>query len=280
MAAVVVTGAGSGIGRAAALRLRALGFDVFAGVRRETGPDTWPGAGPGRIVPLPLDVTDPAAIAAAAGRVRAELAGGRLAGLVNNAGIAVAAPLEFLPPDELRRQLEVNVVGQLAVTQAFLPLLREGSGRIVNLGSLSGRVALPFLGPYAASKFALRALNDALRVELRPSGVTVSLIEAGNIATPLWESSAAAARGLAGGFPPEALARYGPAMERLGDRAAGFSQTGMPVERAVEVVIHALTAPRPRAHYMVAEGGRLWANRLVQGLPSGLRDRLIRMSLR
>ncbi|HET9016734.1 MAG TPA: SDR family oxidoreductase [Thermomicrobiaceae bacterium] len=280
MAGVVVTGAGSGIGRATVIRLREQGFTVFAGVRREVDLATWPGSGPGRVIPVRLDVAEPATIAAAAATARGELGDAGLLGLVNNAGIAVAAPLEYLPPDELRRQFEVNVVGQLAVIQAFLPLLRPARGRVVNLGSVSGRLAMPFLGPYAASKFALRAISDALRVELRPSGVSVSLIEAGTIATPLWESGAAAARALAATFPPEAAQRYGPALERLAGRAAGFSRTGIPVEQVAEVVLRALTSPRPRAYYAVSGRSRRWSTRLLEVLPGELRDRLVLRTLR
>src|SRR5581483_7822637 len=187
----LVTGASSGIGAACANRLVRGGWHVLAGVRRT-------GDAPAGTEELRLDVTDPTQIRAAADRVE------RLDGLVNNAGIVVAAPLEELPLDELRRQLEVNVVGQLAVTQALLPALRAARGRIVLVGSIAGRSALPFLGAYSASKFALEAVADALRIERAPAGIRVSLVEPGTIATPIWQRAAADADELA--------ARLGPAL--------------------------------------------------------------------
>jgi NAD(P)-dependent dehydrogenase (short-subunit alcohol dehydrogenase family) len=176
---VLVTGASSGIGEATALRLARAGWDVLAGVRREEDAERLRGLG---VEPVLLDVTDPAAVAA--------LDLERLDGLVNNAGIALALPLELLPLDELRRVLEVNVVGQLAVTQAVLPAVRAARGRVVNVGSIAGRSSLPFLGAYAASKFALEAVTDALRVELRPWGIRVAIVEPGSIATPIWTKGA------------------------------------------------------------------------------------------
>src|SRR5258708_33287478 len=181
---VVATGASTGIGEACALRLDRRGFHVFAGVRREVDGGALKQKASGRLTPILLDVTDASSIKSAAAAVAASLDEEGLSGLVNNAGIAIAGPLEFLPIDELRRQFEVNVIGQIAVTQAFLPLLRKGHGRIVNMGSISGRLAFPLLGPYAASKFALRALTTALRMELRPWGIPVSIIEPSGIATP------------------------------------------------------------------------------------------------
>ena len=166
MKTALVTGASSGIGQACAVRLASSGWRVLAGVRRT-------GEAPAGTEEVLLDVTDPEQIGAAAERVE------ELSGLVNNAGIAVAAPLEFLPPDDLRRQLEVNVIGQVAVTQAFLPALRRARGRIVIVGSIAGRSALPFLGAYAASKHALEAVADSLRVELRPFGIAVSIVQPG-----------------------------------------------------------------------------------------------------
>src|SRR5712691_5002789 len=180
--AVVITGAASGIGEACALHLDKLGFCVFAGVRREVDGAALQGKASERLTPLLLDVTDAASIRFAVEIVATGVVETGLAGLVNNAGITVAGPLEFLPVSELRRQLEVNVIGQVAVTQAFLPLLRRGQGRIVNMGSLAGRIATPFIGPYHASKFAMEALTDSLRMELRRWGMHVSLIEPGFIA--------------------------------------------------------------------------------------------------
>ena len=168
--AVVITGASTGIGRACALDLDGRGFRVFAGVRKDEDGERLRSERPS-IEPLRIDVTDAGEIAAARDRVSEEVGTAGLAGLVNNAGIAVPGPLEHLPIDEFRRQMEVNLVGQVAVTQAFLPLLRTARGRVVNIGSIGGRVALPMLGPYAASKHAMEGISDSLRRELRPWGI-------------------------------------------------------------------------------------------------------------
>jgi NAD(P)-dependent dehydrogenase (short-subunit alcohol dehydrogenase family) len=211
---VLITGASSGIGAACAKRLAAAGWRVFAGVRRA-------GAAPVETTEVLLDVTDGGAIARAVEEV-----GGRLDGLVNNAGIAVAAPLEYLPLEELRRQLEVNLVGQLAVTQAFLPALRAGGGRIVLIGSIAGTSALPFLGPYAISKFALEALADSLRVELAAEGIRVSIVRPGTIATPIWSKP----QPVADALPPEGLERYGARLRALRLFAAARAARAAPVE--------------------------------------------------
>ena len=176
---VVVTGASSGIGEACALRLDKLGFRVFAGVRREADSEALKRKASDRLIPIFLDITEASSIAAAVDVVAAAVGEAGLSGLVNNAGVVIAGPLEFLPLDQICKQFEVNVIGQITVTQAFLPLVRQGHGRLVNIGSLAGRVAMPFIGAYSASKFAMEALTDALRVELRPWKIRVSLIEIG-----------------------------------------------------------------------------------------------------
>ncbi|HEX7049487.1 MAG TPA: SDR family oxidoreductase [Longimicrobiales bacterium] len=270
--AVVVTGASKGIGRACALRLDRRGFRVFAGVRRAADGDALRAEGSDRLTPIHLDVTDADAIAAAADAVAAAENAG-LAGLINNAGIAIAGPLEFLPPDALRRQLEVNVVGLVAVTQAFLPLLRRGRGRIVNIGSIAGVSALPFVGAYAASKHAVEALTDALRIELLPWGMQVAVIEPGGIATPIWETSIETAERLARDYPPEAEAYYGTAMEAVRRAAEHAAQHGGSPDSVARAVEHALTAARPRTRYLVGADARLRA--ALRFLPDRLRDRLI-----
>jgi len=188
----------------------------------------------------------------------------------------VAAPLEFLPIPELRRQFEVNVVGQIAVTQAFLPLLRRGCGRIINVGSASGRIASPFIGPYAASKFALEALTDSLRVELFPWGIEVLLIEPGNTATSIWETSVAAADEMVRQFPPQAHDFYGRVMAAVRRRAMrNAAGTGMPADAVAKVVERALVARRPKTRYLVGVDARLGA--IVRYLPDRMRDRLMLM---
>lgn len=272
MRAVVITGAGSGIGEACARRLGALGFHIFAGLHSGGDAEVGEAAPAGPVQPFTLDVTDAAAIAAAVDLVRSAVGDEGLAGLVNNAGIAVAGPLEFLPVEALERQMAVNVVGPMAVTRAFLPLIRQGKGRIVNIGSVSGRVALPFLGPYAASKFALRALTDSLRVELRPSGVPVSLVEPASVATGIWEKGVAGAEEWRKGYPPEAEARYGRGMDAAVAQARRTAEHGIAPERVAAAVVAALTDARPRAHYLVAPPSRRVVTRLLGVLPTELRD--------
>lgn len=280
MPAVLVTGANSGIGLACTVELSKRDFRVFAGVRRVVSMDIWADGVIDRIVPVRLDVTDRGEISAATELISDVTGGHGLQGLVNNAGIGVAGPLEFLPMAELRRQLEINLVGQFAVTQAMLPLIRAGDGRIVNMGSESGRLALPLLGPYAASKFALRALNDALRVELSPSGIPVSLIEPATVATPIWPKAIAEADRQVANLPPEAHERYGAMIRTVRARAGQYEQAAIPIEQVVDAVVHALTADRPRSSYLVAPRSRIWLMRLLSVIPARLRDSLILRSLR
>lgn len=270
--AVVVTGASTGIGQACALRLDRMGFAVFAGVRKEADAEALRAKASDRLTPVSLDVTRPQDIEQAEGLVARAIGDEGMAGLVNNAGIAVGGPLEFLPLDALRHLLDVNLVGQVAVTQAFLPLLRRGSGRIVNIGSLSGVMALPFIGAYSASKFALEAVTDALRVELRPWGIHVSIVEAGGIETPIWNKSLATADEMMVTLPPQGRAWYGTVLAGLRERLG--RRRGLPADHVARVVVHALTAPRPKTRYVVGRGARskilVW--RL---LPDRLRDWLI-----
>jgi NAD(P)-dependent dehydrogenase (short-subunit alcohol dehydrogenase family) len=274
----LITGASTGIGAACALHLDRLGFRVFAGVRREADGEALRRRASSRLRPVFLDVTDPAGIGELAGQLCEELGESGLAGLVNNAGVVVAAPLEFLPIADLRWQLEVNVVGQIMVTQAFLPLLRRARGRIVNMSSTSGRVAGPFLGPYSASKFALEALSDALRVELRPSGITVSVIEPGRIATPIWEKSLAAVDERRAQMPPEFEEYYGPVIPTVREMAAAAGRSGVPALAVARAVEHALCARRPKARYLFPWQSAL-RNNLLRLLPVRLRDWLIAQRL-
>jgi len=273
LGAVVVTGASKGIGRACALHLDRLGFQVFAGVRRDEDGQALRREASDRLVPVLLDVTDAASIEDAEGRVAEAVGATGLAGLVNNAGVAVAGPLEFLPLSELRRQLEVNVIGQIAVTQAMLPHLRRSRGRVVNIGSISGKSSLPFTGAYGASKHALEALTDALRVELMPWGIEVSIVEPGVIATPIWQTSIRAAEAVMQDYPPEAHEYYGAAIEKVRAGVAANGETGRPPEDVARVVAHALTARRPRTRYLVGRDAKV--RLLLEKLPDRLRDRLI-----
>lgn len=274
--AVLVTGAGKGIGAAVTERLAELGLMVFAGVRSTADSDRWREHAGGLVHPLRLEVTDEASIAAAAQELGAVLQGRTLLGVVNNAGIAVAGPLEFLPIRELRRQLEVNVIGQIAVTQAVLPLLRQSRGRVVNIGSIAGLNALPLTGAYAASKFALEALTDSLRMELMPAGVDVVIIEPGVIATPIWETSLKLGDELLKEMPEAAFTYYGRIIEAVKRRAAR-GPGGLPPRVVADAVVHALTARRPKTRYLIGRDARRRA--LLQKLPDRLRDRLIARQL-
>jgi NAD(P)-dependent dehydrogenase (short-subunit alcohol dehydrogenase family) len=271
--AVVVTGSSTGIGRACALGLERAGFRVFAGVRRPEDGEALRADSSGAIEPLLLDVTDQDQIEAAATRVH-DASGGRLAGLVNNAGIAVGGPLEILPIEEFRRQLDVNLVGQVAVTQALLPQLRAARGRIVLMSSIGGRISLPFLWPYNASKWGLEAVGDALRVELRPFGVMVSIVEPGAIATPIWTKGDSSIKAMRERMSAEQERLYAPTLRRLATGTAEASAEGLPAERVVAVVEHALTSRRPRTRYLVGREAKLRA-RVRRLLPDRAWDALL-----
>jgi NAD(P)-dependent dehydrogenase (short-subunit alcohol dehydrogenase family) len=229
---------------------------VYASVRQ-------PGQAPPGTRELVFDVTDADAVARAAGGITS------LDALVANAGIAIAAPLEFLPPAELARQLDVNVVGQLRVVQAFLPALRQAQGRIVLMGSIGGRSALPFLGAYAMSKFALEAMADALRLEVAPWGIHVSIVEPGTIATAIWTKP----QRTIDEFPAAAAELYGERVEKFRRLAAARASKGVPAELVAKTVEHAVTSPKPRTRYVVGPDAKRRAR--VEKLPDRLRDRVL-----
>jgi NAD(P)-dependent dehydrogenase (short-subunit alcohol dehydrogenase family) len=255
--AVLVTGASTGIGRACALALDQRGFRVFAGVRREEDGRRLAEEASDRLAPVRIDVADGDSIEAAVAEIHERTGDRGLRGVVNNAGIAVGGPLEFLPLDDLRRQLEVNVIGQIAVTQACMPLLRAGGGRVVNMGSIGGLVPPPFVGPYVASKAAMEALTDSLRQELRPWGMPVSIIEPGSISTPIWEKGAASTDALAERLPPRALELYGRALEAMRNATVRMNAQGIPPERVAKAVTRALIASRPKPRYLVGPDARV-----------------------
>jgi len=276
--AVVITGASTGIGAACALALDSLNYSVFAGVRSEADGRRLQQQASPRLVPVMIEVTDEGSVRAAADSVRTAVGAAGLAGLVNNAGIVVSGPLELLPLDEVRKQFDVNVIGTVAVIQAFVPLLRQARGRIVNIGSVNGRLAAPYLGPYSASKFALEAVTDSLRLELRSWGIRVSIVEPASVQTPIWKKSIAAADALTKEASAQELELYEAdldAMRRLTDQLA---QSAMPAERVARKVVHALTARRPKTRYPVGIEAR-WAMRAVRWLPDRLRDRIVRRSI-
>jgi NAD(P)-dependent dehydrogenase (short-subunit alcohol dehydrogenase family) len=270
----LVTGASTGIGRATALRLDRAGFTVFAGVRRLADAKTLAAEASEQLVPVLLDVTNDAQIADAATLIGERVSDSGLDALVNNAGIAAAAPLEFVPIDELRHQLEVNVVGQIAVTQAVLPLLRAARGRIVNVTSIGGLVAGPMLGPYHASKFALEALTHTLRNELAPWGIEAIAIEPGQIATPIWGTASDLADRMLESMPPAAVELYGRGMAGARKAARNAAENGLDPDEVAKVIERALTAKRPRTRYTVGTDARLGAS-IIARLPDRTRDRLL-----
>jgi NAD(P)-dependent dehydrogenase (short-subunit alcohol dehydrogenase family) len=270
MSSVLVTGAARGIGRATALRLAAGGWDVVAGVRRAEEGEALAGAGGGRIAPVLLDVTDAEQLRALDDALPA-----RLDAVVNNAGIVVSGPVEGTALDDLRRQLEVNVVGQVAVTQAVLPRLRESRGRIVFVSSLSGRVSTPMTGAYNASKFALEGLADALRMELRPWGMRVVLVEPAQTDTDLWRQADQALDESVAALSPahrELYARHIDGSRRMIPRSQRMAS---PVDGVAATIERALTARRPKARYVVGAGPRAQAM-LTQVTPTAARDALLR----
>lgn len=267
---VVVTGASTGIGRATAAALVEHGVRVFPTVRREADAAALRTEMGELVTPLVLDVTDQDTVRRAGDVVAAA---GPLSGLVNNAGVAVPAPLEYLPLAELRKQLEVNLVGQLGVTQAMLPALRRGRGRIVNIGSIGDRIAGPLLGAYAASKFGLLGLTDALRTELSRAGIRVILVEPGVVATPIWDRGRATGETILAGLPQEATDRYGGLVRRVSANAARAAGKGLAPDAVAAVVIEALTHRRPRPRYLVGRDAHLLS--VVARLPHRLRYRLL-----
>ncbi len=271
--AVLVTGAGRGIGLATSRLLAQRGHRVFAGVRRPDAVAALVAEFPGAVVPLVVDLDDPATYRAAAAELAERVGGAGLHGLVNNAGVAVSAPLEFLPLEQLRAQLETNLVGQLGVTQAVLPLLRTARGRVVSVSSVGGFVAGPVLGAYHASKFGLEAVSDTLRRELRHLGVAVSVVEPATVHTDIWVTSRSRADALAALLPAEATQLYGHLVDRVHAFADGAPSRGVGPEVVAATILRALTERRPRARYLVGREARI--AKLVSRLPARLSDRML-----
>ena len=276
---VLITGASTGIGAACAIRLAAAGMHVYAGVREDAAGAALRAQNAALITPLHLDVTDADSIAAAVATLDAQLGDAGLNGLVNNAGIAIGGPLEVLPMNEIRRQFDVNVFGALAVTQAFLPQLRRARGRIVNMGSIAGRIALPFLGPYCMSKSALRAMTHALRLEVDAWGIDVALVEPGAIATPIWKKSNAAADVMQATLQNDTLAHYSRHLEGIRRVIAKAEEQAISADAVARAVEHALTAAHPKTEYLVGNDARMRAA-INAVLPQFLQDRLHRWFLK
>ncbi|MEI7678203.1 MAG: SDR family oxidoreductase [Betaproteobacteria bacterium] len=276
---VLITGASTGIGAACAIRLAAAGMHVYAGVREDAAGAALRAQNAALITPLHIDVTDADSIAAAVATLDAQLGDAGLNGLVNNAGIAIGGPLEVLPMNEIRRQFDVNVFGALAVTQAFLPQLRRARGRIVNMGSIAGRIALPFLGPYCMSKSALRAMTHALRLEVDAWGIDVALVEPGAIATPIWKKSNAAADVMQASLQNDTLAHYSRHLEGIRRVIAKAEEQAISADAVARAVEHALTAAHPKTEYLVGNDARMRAA-INAVLPQFLQDRLHRWFLK
>jgi NAD(P)-dependent dehydrogenase (short-subunit alcohol dehydrogenase family) len=272
---VLITGTSSGIGEACARHMAGLGFNVFAGVRKKE--DAERVAGP-RTEPVIIDVTDDSSVTSAAETIGAAVGNTGLAGLVNNAGIAVAGPLEFIDIGDFQQQLDVNVTGVLRTTQAMLPHLRKARGRIVNISSIGGRVAIPLVGPYAASKFALEGMSDSLRRELRPWGMHVALIEPGAVATPIWTKGVEQAQELERDAPAEVRERYGEVIDALRKESAKFATEGSPPQDVAEAVAHALTASKPKTRYLVGRDAKM-RGPMAKVMPDRMMDAAIARAL-
>jgi NAD(P)-dependent dehydrogenase (short-subunit alcohol dehydrogenase family) len=288
MPTVLITGASTGIGQATALRLARSGWTVLAGVRAVEDGERLAGEAPdGRIQPLRLDVTDLEQIRLAAAHV-SELGGGgegspgRLDALVNNAGVGFGGPLELIHPDDLRKQFDVNVLGQISVTQALLPALRAAhtgpgtGGRIVFVSSVGGRVAMAFTAPYAASKHAIEAIGDALRVELRTSHVQVALIEPGSVATPIWDKSRELADGVT--IPESMSAEYGHVPQAMDKVLEDTAKRGVSPELVAETIERALSARKMKARYLIGRDARAMVA-IRRLLPDHVFDRVARRAL-
>ena len=268
MTSIVVTGASSGIGRATALLLADRGHQVFATVRKRADAQRF--AGQRQITPVFLDVTNADQLADAVAVVQAQVGEAGLDGLVNNAGSGAARPLELMSRAELRRQLEVNAVGQLAVTQAFLPLLRRAHGRIVMIGSIGVRCTPPFSGPIVIPKAALTALTHALRQELSGFGVRTILVDPATIRTDAGDKFAEDAAATLSAFSDEARVRYGAAFSRMSSAFTSSHEKGSPPEQVAAVICRALTSRRPRPHYTVGKNSRRMT--LISHLPLPVAD--------
>ena len=273
MKTVLVTGASTGIGEACAHRLDRLGHVVYAGVRRPADGERLQERASARLTPVILDVTDPGHIEAVADQIRA--ASGSLHGLVNNAGIARGGPLEYLPIEEWREQFEVNVIGQIAVTRAMLPLIREATGRVVFIGSIGGKVATMMMGPYNASKFAIEAIGESLRHELRPWGIGVAVVEPGAIKTPIWDKGRETADRLEGDMPEEGRTRDAKHLAGIRKGIEMQDKQGVSPDKVATAVEHALFAKRPRTRYVVGTDARV-QSALVRLLPDRPREAIIR----
>jgi NAD(P)-dependent dehydrogenase (short-subunit alcohol dehydrogenase family) len=274
MKAVVITGSSTGIGRACALTLDRNGFRVFAGVRKDADGDALKRAASGALMPVHVDVTDEASISAMSTLVADEVGDAGLAGLVNNAGTTLPGPVEYLSLHGFRRQLEVNLVGPLAVTQAVLPLLRHAHGRVVNVTSAAGKAGVPLMASYVAAKHGLEGLSDVLRLELAPLGVHVAVIEPGFVATAMRDKLQRDVDETIQTLPEEGRTRYGGQLTAMAETISTHAAHGSDPEVIAEAVLHALTSPKPRTRYPAGTAAKRMLG-LRRVLPDRAFDRIV-----
>lgn len=265
---VFITGAATGIGAATTRRLAEAGYRVFAGVHAETGSP----AGTPAVQPVAIDVTDPASVENAAKVVEEAASGHGLRAVINNAGVIIQGPLELVPPEELRRQFEVNTLGPAHVIQAFLPLLREGKGRIINITAPTARVPIPFMAPIGASKAALASFSDSLRVELGAWDIPVIVIEPGGTDTAIFQKADAANQAALGAADPARVALYSDQLAAVA-KAAAKQKLG-PADAVAKAIVGAVDARKPRRRYMAGSGVAIFG--VLAHLPTSLREQLIK----
>jgi NAD(P)-dependent dehydrogenase (short-subunit alcohol dehydrogenase family) len=271
--AIVITGASTGMGEHCALGLAHMGYRVFAGVRKTADGEALKARASGSLEPLIIDVVNESQVRDASKKVEAALGGEPLTALWNNAGISVNAPLEFIALDDLRRQLEVNVIGQVAATQAFLPMIRKAKGRILITGSIGGFFTTPMLVPYCMSKYAMEAMADGLRRELRPTGVQVVLLEPGGIQSKILEKGIGEIETFLKNAPAEMMEVYGWLVKALRRVAPQMEKRAMPPQEVLDCVIHALESPRPKTRYRM--GANSTAQKIIASLPDRWQDALV-----
>jgi NAD(P)-dependent dehydrogenase (short-subunit alcohol dehydrogenase family) len=271
---VLITGTSTGIGKATALHLDKLGYRVFASIRNESDADALRAQAPERLTPFFLDVTDAESILKAKHEISTLVGEQGLSGVVNNAGVSFATPLEFVDLDSLRLLFEVNVFGLLAITKAMLPLVRKAHGKIINVSSDSTFVVAPFHGPYSASKLAVNGFSDALRRELAPFGVQVSVIIAGSIDTPIWEKAAKLTVQTMRHQASEVDALYGKSFKKLAEVFMQIGRHGITPNSVARVIASALAAKQARHYYLVGRDAHFLS--IIKSVtPEAWKDRMV-----
>ncbi|GAA2509438.1 SDR family oxidoreductase [Winogradskya humida] len=271
---ILITGASTGMGAATARELAARGYHVLAGVRRESDAPRGP-----HLEPMILDITNPAQIEAVAHRIATDPSHRPLRAVINNAGIAVNAPVELLSMDDWREQFEVNFFGHVAVTKAVLPALHASHGRVVNISSIGGKVAMPTYGAYAGAKFAMEAMSDALRRELAPHGVQVVVVEPGGVKTEMTGRGIERMNNTIATMTPAEHSRYGGLLQAVVNHATAFTTTGQPADAAARIIANAATTPRPHTRYTIGRDAAM-LTRLSRILPDRILDRMLAANLR